>query len=181
MLFLPPKHTALAACAGLIASITVTSTTLPASHAAEVGTCYTYAASGTKDQAASAPAVDCRTPHTAQTYWSGTLPANFSVPEKAKASSRLKATRACTSKKMNAFVNLENRELPTRFHSMPVFPTRVQWNAGERWVRCDVVFRSGKAYKKLSVPMAEFAAVTPKDQLNFCTPNVPGNRSTSAY
>ncbi|MBT4948393.1 MAG: hypothetical protein HON35_01230 [Actinobacteria bacterium] len=99
MLFLPPKHTALAACAGLIASITVTSTTLPASHAAEVGTCYTYAASGTKDQAASAPAVDCRTPHTAQTYWSGTLPANFSVPEKAKASSRLKATRACTSKK----------------------------------------------------------------------------------
>jgi hypothetical protein len=181
MLFLPRKHTALAACAGLIASITVTSTTVPVSHAAEVGTCFTYTASGTKDQAAGAPAVDCSTPHTAQTYWIGTLPANFSVPAKAKASSRLKATRACTSKKMNAFLNLDNRELPTRFHSVPVFPTKAQWNAGERWVRCDVVFRSGKAYKKLSVPMAEFAAVTPGDQLNFCTPKVPGNRSTSAY
>ena len=181
MFFPRPKQTALAACAALMANIAVTSTTLPTSHAAGVESCYTYKASGTKDQAADAPAVDCSTPHTAQTYWSGTLPTNFGVPAKAKAAGRLKAIRACTARNMNAFVNLQNRKLPTRFQSVPVFPTKAQWNAGERWVRCDVVFRAGKAYRKLSVPMPEFAAAITAGQLNFCTPKVPGNRTTSAY
>ncbi len=175
------KHTAIAACAGLIASLALTATALPSSHAAEVGSCFNYSASGTKDQAASAPAVDCATPHTAQTYWSGTLPQSFGVPEKAKAASRLKATPPCTIENMNAFVNLENRKLPTRFQSVTVFPSEAQWNAGERWVRCDIVFRAGKSYKELSTTMSEFVAQTPADQLNFCTPKVPGNRTTSAY
>lgn len=180
------KYTAVAACIGLVAGITLTATTVPSVGANEivapkVGDCFNYKASGTKDQAASAPAVDCTTPHTAQTYWSGALPESFGVPEKAKASSRLKQTQPCTVKNINAFVNLADRKLPTRLQSVSIFPTKDQWDAGQRWVRCDVVFRAGKSYKPLSTPMAEFVAATPPSQLNFCTPRVPGNRTTSAY
>jgi len=174
-------HTAIATCLGLIAGLGITAVTVPISQAAEVGKCYNYKANGTKDQAAITPAIDCITPHTAQTYWSGTLPQNFGVPEKAKAANRLKVTQACTVKNMNSFINLGERKLPSRFQSLSLFPSKAQWDAGERWVRCDVVFRAGKSYKPLQVPKVEFVAATPASQLNFCTPRVPGNRTTSAY
>jgi hypothetical protein len=181
-----PKYTAVAACIGLVAGVALVASPLPSVRATEtvaatVGNCFNYKSSGTKDQAASAPAVDCTTPHTAQTYWTGTLPESFGVPEKAKAASRLKQIQPCTVKNLNAFVNLGDRKLPTRLQSVSIFPSKAQWGAGQRWVRCDVVFRAGKSYKPLSTPMAEFVATTPISQLNFCTPRVPGNRTTSAY
>lgn len=186
-----PKCTSVAACLSLIAGITLTTAILPTAilpvataneiPAPKVGDCFNYKASGTKDQAASAPAVDCATPHTAQTYWSGTLPESFGVPEKAKAASRLKQTQPCSVKNIDSFVNLADRKLPTRLQSVSIFPSKAQWESGQRWVRCDVVFRAGKSYKPLSTTMAEFVAATPASQLNFCTPRVPGNRTTSAY
>jgi len=114
--------TTIAVFLGLIAGIGITAVTVPISQAAEVGKCYNYKANGTKDQAAITPAIDCITPHTAQTYWSGTLPQNFGVPEKAKAANRLKVTQACTVKNMNSFINLGERKLPSRFQSLSIFP-----------------------------------------------------------
>jgi hypothetical protein len=184
MLFALPRYTSAIAGIGLIAGVTLIASPLPSAHASEavaVGNCFDYKSSGTKDQAASAPAVDCATPHAAQTYWVGTLPENFGVPAKATAASRLKATQPCTIDSINAFVNIVDPKLPTRLQNVSIFPSRAQWGAGQRWVRCDVVFREGKSYKQLSTPVAEFVAATPSSQLNFCTSGVPGNRTTSAY
>ena len=178
------KYIAAIAGIGLIAGVTLIASPLPSAHASEavaVGNCFDYKSSGTKDQAASAPAVDCATPHAAQTYWVGTLPENFGVPAKATAASRLKATQPCTIDSINAFVNIVDPKLPTRLQNVSIFPSRAQWGAGQRWVRCDVVFREGNSYKQLSTPVAEFVAATPSSQLNFCTSGVPGNRTTSAY
>lgn len=148
---------------------------------AAVDQCFSYKSSGTKDQAAQAPAVDCAGPHTAQTYWVGTLPENFGVPEKASTSAKLRAIRACTTERMNQFLGMPDRKLPSRFQTIPVYPTRAQWNAGERWVRCDLILRGGKTYKNFSGTAQALVASTPADTFNFCTPGVPGNRTTSAY
>ncbi len=186
MRFALAKYIVGATYISLIAGVALIASPLPGVRASEtvaatVGDCFNYKSSGTKDQAASAPAVDCTTPHKAQTYWAGTLPQSFGVPLKATAASRLKQTQPCTVTNINAFVNLGDRKLPTRLQSVSVFPSKAQWDAGQRWVRCDVVFRAGKSYKPLSTPMAAFVTATPASQLNFCTPRVPGNRTTSAY
>jgi len=70
------KPAAIAAALSLFASVALTAVELPSAQAAEVGECYNYKASGTKDQAAASSSVDCLAPHTAQTYWSGTLPSS---------------------------------------------------------------------------------------------------------
>lgn len=150
-------------------------------QAIEVGNCFNYSASTKPERVSSSPAVDCAGPHTAQTFWVGVLPASFGVPEKASSAARLKATRACTSDRINSFIGLGNRKLPSRFQSVPVFPSAAQWNAGERAVRCDVILRGGKSFKSFNGPITELVANTPADQFNFCTPGVPGNRTTSAY
>jgi hypothetical protein len=156
-------------------------TATPSVAAATVDTCYSYKSSGTKDQAASAPAVDCATPHSAQTFWVGTLPEGFGVPEKASIAAQLKAVAPCTVTRMNQHLGMPDRKLPSRFQIIPVFPTTSQWEAGERWVRCDVILRGGKTYKQFSGTAQELVASTPADTFNFCTPSVPGNRTTSAY
>lgn len=146
-----------------------------------VDQCYTYAANGTKDQAARAIAVDCAGPHTAQTYWVGALPANFGVPEKASATARLRAIAPCTTTQLNLFLGIPERTLPSRFQTVPVYPTPDQWGAGQRWVRCDVILRGGKTFKKFNGNAQDLVASTPPETFNFCTSGVPGNRTTSAY
>jgi len=181
-----PRYTEIAVCLALAAGITLTVTALPRIGATErvapkVADCFNYQTSGTKDQAASAPAVDCTTPHTAQTYWVGNLSQRFGVPAQASTAARLAATLPCTIKNVDTFLGLGDRKLPSRFQSIPVFPSKAQWDAGERWVRCDLVFRAGRAAQQLTTSMSDFVAQAPPDQFNFCTPGVPGNRTTSAY
>ena len=143
--------------------------------------CYDYRASGTKAQAANAAAVPCEGPHTAQTFYVGALPEGFGVPDKANAKARLRATRACTTEAMNTYLGLTNTAIPSRFQIVTVFPTPTQWNAGERWVRCDVVLRGGRTYTKFSGTAQQLVATTPREQFNFCTPSVPGSRTKSAF
>ncbi len=50
---------------------------------------------------------------------------------------------------MNAYLGLQDRELPSRFRTVVLFPTDDQWAAGERWVRCDVVLQGGLAAEGL--------------------------------
>ena len=153
----------------------------PSASAVSVDQCYSYKSNGTKDQAASAAAVDCAGPHTAQTYWVGTLPDGFGVPEKASTAARLRVIQQCTTERLHQFLGMPDRKLPSRFQTVPVYPTAAQWNAGERWVRCDVILRGGKTYKSFSGTAQTLVASTPADTFNFCTPGVPGNRTTSAY
>ncbi len=165
--------------AGLVGSGLVVAS--PSFAAATLDACYSYSSSGTKDQAASAPVVDCASPHTAQTFWVGKLPDNYGIPEKAPVAAALKVITPCTAKRVNQYVGMPDRVLPSRFQIVPVYPTRGQWAAGERWVRCDVILRGGKSYKKFSGTAQELVTRTPADTFNFCTPGVPGNRTTSAY
>lgn len=169
--------------AGVAAGLLTAGSTAIAPRAAAVSVdqCYTYKSNGTKDQAASAPAVDCAGPHTAQTYWVGTLPESFGVPEKAAVAARLRVISPCSTDRLNQFLGMPDRKLPSRFQTVPVYPTAGQWNAGERWVRCDVILRGGKTYKNFSGTAQALVASTPADTFNFCTPGVPGNRTTSAY
>ena len=143
--------------------------------------CYDYKASGTKNQAATAAPVPCEGPHSAQTFFVGTLPDNFGNPTKANAKTRLRATRACTTQAMNSYLGLTDTKIPSRFQVVTVFPTPTQWNAGERWVRCDVVLRGGRNYTKFSGTAQQLVATTPREQFNFCTPSVPGSRTKSAF
>jgi len=177
----PQKSLISALLVGLIATGVGAVVAAPSVAAATVDTCYSYKSSGTKDQAASAPAVDCATPHTAQTFWVGTLPEGFGVPEKASVAAQLRAVTACTVQRMNQHLGMADRVLPSRFQIVPVYPTAGQWAAGERWVRCDVILRGGKTYKSFSGTAQELVAKTPANTFNFCTPGVPGNRTTSAY
>lgn len=143
--------------------------------------CYDYRASGTKAQAATAPAVPCEGPHTAQTFYVGSLPEGFGVPDRANAKARLRAARACTPEAMHTYVGLTNTAIPSRFQIVTVFPTKAQWEAGERWMRCDVVLRGGTQYTRFSGSAQQLVASTPRAQFDFCTPSVPGSRTKSAY
>jgi hypothetical protein len=141
----------------------VTAASVATRSAAEpaIDQCFNYSAKATKDQAATTPAVDCLTPHTAQTFLTRVLPESFGIPAKASVASRLKATAPCTTKAAN--------------------PTADQWAAGERWVRCDVVLRGGTTFVKFAVPARTLVETTPRAQFQYCTPGVPGSRTTAAY
>lgn len=143
--------------------------------------CYDYKATGTKAQAATAPAIPCDGPHTTQTFYVGSLPDSFGVPDKAGAQARVRATRACTTEAMNTYLGLTNTTIPSRFQIVAVFPTPGQWNAGERWVRCDVALRGGRNYTSFAGSAQQLVASTPRAQFDFCTPSVPGSRTKAAY
>lgn len=143
--------------------------------------CYDYRASGTKAQAATAPPVPCEGQHTAQTFYVRSLPDGFGIPDDASAKKRLKVARACTPEAMNSYLGLTNAAIPSRFQIITVFPGAEQWNAGERWMRCDVVLRGGKQFARFAGTAPALVAATPRDQFDFCTPSVPGSRTKSAY
>ncbi len=153
----------------------------PASAAAEVGTCYAYKSPTLKAVSSTAPAVDCTANHTAETYFVGTLPANFGPPSEASQPAKLAAARPCTVSAMNAYLGMPDRDLPSRFLTVPLFPTDEEWAAGERWMRCDVVLQGGLVLKSFTGTAAALVAATPQEQFNFCTPREPNAKKTAAY
>jgi len=168
----------------MIASLTATAgppaTAIEAAQPTQ-DACYDYRSAGASDQAATAVPVPCEGPHTAQTFYVRTLPDGFGVPGKASAKKRLQVAKACTTDAMNSYLGLTNAAIPSRFQIVTVFPTAAQWNAGERWMRCDVVLRGGTKYTRYSGTAQQLVASNPREQFNFCTPSVPGQRTKSAY
>ena len=159
---------------GLAAPPSVTAT--PA-----VGQCYDYRAAVLKEVSTPAPAVDCATPHTAETYFAGTLPTSFGLPSKASLAKRLGAAKPCTVKAMNAYLGIPDRVLPSRFLTVTLFPTDEQWGAGERWVRCDVVLQGGLQLRTFTGTVTALVAATDPEQFDFCTPQEPNARATAAF
>lgn len=152
-----------------------------ASAAPQVGACYSYKTAVLTEASTPAPAVDCTTQHTAETFFVGTVPASFGLPSEASKAKILAAGRPCTVRAMNSYLGLQDRELPSRFRAVVLFPTDDQWAGGERWVRCDVVLQGGLQLKAFAGPAAALVAATPADQFNFCTPQEPNARATAAY
>lgn len=153
----------------------------PATAAPLAGACYAYKAAVLGEVSSSAPVVDCTALHTAETYYVGTLPESFGLPSKAAQARILFAGRPCTVKAMNSYLGTPDRELPSRFRTVVLFPTDDQWAAGERWVRCDVVLQGGLQLKAFAGTAAALVAATPASQFNFCTPAEPNARATAAY
>jgi hypothetical protein len=153
----------------------------PASAAPLVGDCYAYKAAVLKEVSSTAPAVDCNAEHTAETFYVGTLPGTFGSPSEASQAKLLSAGRPCTVAAMNSYLGVPDRQLPSRFQPVVLFPTDEQWAAGERWVRCDVVLQGGLKLKSFTGTAAALVAATPAAQFNFCTPKEPNARATAAY
>lgn len=157
--------------AGILALLSASLISAPASQAAAIGDCYYYP--GTTRVSTDAPAVSCDSAHTAQTYWVSSLPDSFGIPAKASAAARRSATVACTPAAINAFTGMPERILPSRFDTFAIFPSAAQWAAGDRTVRCDVVLRNGAKLVTLTQSAAAVVASTPQEQLNYCTPAEP--------
>ena len=153
----------------------------PASANPVVGACYAYKAAVLKDVSTAAPAVDCSALHTGETFFVGTLPGTFGRPSEASQAKRLSAARPCTVAAMNVYLGMPDRNLPSRFLPVPLLPTDDQWDAGERWIRCDVVLQGGLSLKAFTGTAAALVAATPAGQFNFCTPKEPNARATAAY
>ena len=168
-----------AACAALVA--TGVATAQPAAAAPAKGQCYAYTAAVLKAVSSDAAAVDCAGEHTAETYYVGTVTDRLGLPSTSSQAMRLSAGRPCTTAAMNAYLGMPDRKLPSRFRTVVLFPSDAQWNAGERWVRCDVVLQGGLALKSITGTAAAFVAANPQTQFDFCTPGQPNARATSAY
>ena len=175
----PLQLTGIAAVAALV----LTGLTAAPAAAAEpgVGTCYAYGKSTLDDVSSTAAPVACTDKHTAETYYVRTLPDSFGIPAKASAAARLSAAEPCTSKAMNAYLGIPDRKLPSRFQTAVLFPTKAEWEAGERWMRCDVVLQGGTSLVNLTKPAAEVVAGAPGEQFDFCTPGTPNAKNTSAF
>ncbi len=153
----------------------------PAASAAQVSTCYAYAADVLRAVSTPAPAVDCAGPHTAETFYVGSVSPAFGPPSRSTQAMRLSAGRPCTVAAMNAYLGVPDRTLPSRFRTVVLFPTDEQWTAGERWVRCDVVLQAGTELKVFTGTAPALVASTVPTQFDFCTPGQPNAKATSTY
>lgn len=170
--------------AGIAGSLIATAlvAAVPAAAAAPVaGQCFTYPLSDIDKGISAAVAVDCATTHTAETYYVGTAKADFRIPSKATPAQRLAEAAPCTTERMNAHLGLKGRKLPSRFLPVVMLPTDAQWQAGERWVRCDVVLQGGTRLVSTTGTGAELVARSLPTQFDFCTFGEPNARNTSAY
>ena len=146
-----------------------------------IGECYGYPIAVRDEVSSTAAPVPCATAHTAETYWTGSLKPSFGRPSKATPGARLAATTACDTKALNAAVAMPGRTLPSRWLSFAIFPTDAQWSAGEHWVRCDAVLKTGLKLTDLTTRAADFVTASGVDYFNFCTPSQPNGRNTESY
>jgi hypothetical protein len=151
-----------------------------ASAAPVVGGCFDYTARTIGKVSSAAPVIGCESTHTAETYYVGTVTEAFGPPSKSKQAMRLSAGRPCTVAAMNSYLGMPDRDLPSRFRTVVLFPTDAEWGAGERWVRCDVVLQAGTELKSFTGTAAALVASSPQAQFNFCTPGQPNALATSA-
>jgi hypothetical protein len=153
----------------------------PASAVPVVGACYDYNAKTLKAVSSNAPAIGCDAPHTAETYYVRTIPDSFGLPSKSSLGAQLSASKPCTVTAINAYLGMPGRALPSRFRSVPLFPTDAQWTAGERWMRCDVALQEGLGLQPFAGTVTAFVASQPQDTFNFCTRGAPNPLKVAAY
>ena len=156
-----------------LTSVAVGVTPATASAAPSVGACWDYEAKALTRLAVPGDPIPCEGPHRAETFAIGTLPADFPRLEDATMR-QVVAVRsaACTEPAMRGYLGLPEG-LPTRFRPVAVFPSNAQLAAGERWLRCDVVFDTGLGFgvmpKAAPAWVAENAANP--TAFAFCTPS----------
>ena len=138
------------------------------------GNCYNYPTFALQKVSNPASPVPCEGSHRAETFFTGSLAARF--PDPAKATVRQIAdarVNNCTPARMNAYLGL-NTALPTRFRPVAVFPSTAEYAAGERWIRCDVVYSTALGIGVLTQPAPAWVAASAETpgSFSFCTPGV---------
>ena len=118
-----------------------------------------------------APPVDCSGPHRTETFAVGTVPASFPGPATASVRQRIDAVeQACTRERMDAYLGLQ-ADFPNRFEAIGAFPSPAQWDAGARWVRCDLVLREALGFGRWRGPAPALVAASDPAVFRFCTPS----------
>ena len=168
--------TAAALLAGAVAAAVPAQAAAPA-----VGQCFTYTLADIDKGQSASGAVDCTAHHTAETFFAGTAKGGYSLPSKATPAQLLSESAPCTLTRMNAALGLEGRQLPSRFLPVVMLPTDAQWQAGEKWMRCDVVLQGGTHLVTTTGTGAALVARSLPTQFDFCTFGEPNARNTSAY
>ena len=119
-----------------ISAIAVLATSFPQAQAASVtkkplvGNCYNYTAADVSGDGSKKGPVKCTSTHTAETYRVGTW-----REAKGPFELELNETWAVANKLCQPFKG------QSRFFNYWAYylPTQAQWNAGQRWIRCDAM------------------------------------------
>ncbi len=169
------RTVATAACWATLAATLTTTVGIQPANAAEptTGDCHVNAPLGPQGSNLQSTTI-CEDPHLSETFLVGSLPSGFPDPAKASAK-EIAAVRSsnCTEERMNAYMGL-NTSIPSRFRPVALFPNSVEYAAGERWIRCDLVYSSGLSLGEIPKPAAAWVADNAADLsvFNYCTPGV---------
>lgn len=170
------RTVATAACWATLAAALTTTIGIQPANAAEPksGDCHVNAPLGPKGGSNLQSTALCEAPHLSETFLVGTLPSRFPDPANASAK-EIAAVKAsnCTVERMTAYLGL-NTPIPSRFRPVALFPNSIEYAAGERWIRCDLVYSSGLSLGEIPKPAAAWVAdnVADLSVFNYCTPGV---------
>ncbi len=138
----------------------------PGFGVAKVGQCFRMTAAQTRASVAGPARVNCRQPHTTVVAYVGYVPQPI-TPVTALATRRATARKVCAP----AFRALAGGTLADRAQSILTWtfftPGQAQLERGARWVRCDVVARSGNGLVPLPQATPFLASAVP-EQLRVC-------------
>lgn len=178
-----------AACTAVLAATipTVAASAAPDARPAavdpapKVGDCWLYASFSDWIDPAISPAkkVPCSEPHNAVTTSVGRIPKSITNPYKdslqAKVASGLKCAWYGQGGAAAVLGVPANR--PLRLSTSSFLPSKAQWNAGQRWTRCDTAIPDGKTIDMFPTNMAAWAKNFSESTLCYLgSPLKKGNR-----
>ncbi|MHC6223144.1 septum formation family protein [Arthrobacter sp. MMS24-S77] len=92
----------------------------------------------------SSPPVACTEPHTTQTFFVASFPEPLAAQAVRPLQEQLQTTtnHLCTSAELRKYLSGANRDATTGMAITGYYPSRAEWAAGKRAVRCDVLLTS---------------------------------------
>lgn len=148
-------------------------TALPAQAAPpSVGACFQLGDTAFSHLSSSDEPIPCSSPHNAETFFVGAVPAPITDPQTATPPQIVAAVLSeCTADRLRAYLGLTD-PLPSRFLRKAFFPTPEAWAAGDRSLRCDVTLRSGLGRASWQGTAAQVVSANPPSAFRYCTPSV---------
>lgn len=119
-----------------------------------------------------APPVPCDAEHTTETYFIGVVAGPFDKATRPALAERGRvATTACPADAVRRYVGAADRQGLYGVLTVAFLPTDEQWDAGERWVRCDLaVVETEAAFVPVSiaVPLSDITKTVDADLVLRC-------------
>lgn len=140
-----------------------------------VGECFNAEGKALEGMSLDSAPVNCDRPHTLETFhvaqWSTGNPYDLDIDRL-----RQRAEELCKpGTKVNSFLGIPARGGPdSRAYWYFFFPSKKQWNQGERWIRCDIALQRGwKGVQRLSGRMSDLIARQGVRAWAWCTKSEP--------